>query len=254
MPEEKRSKVMVYTASAAVRQGLSDYLAGAGIAAHFVGSGGDLTQQAEDLLPDVVLLDNDPDLNSFKVCRNIRANRLLENLPILFMCDREDQDVRSSALSAGVDDFLYKPFDEVETLARLRLMIRLSAFNFLWGDLTRFTWMAENSKDGYLMLDQSGTVHYANQSAQKILNLAEDYLGLPFKQIVEYQYSVQPPEVWKNWSSTPESCFLVLPESPTARTAWIFLDACASYCALKRRDGKGYELPGYASFPHRSGA
>ncbi|GAB4424021.1 MAG: response regulator [Anaerolineales bacterium] len=222
--EEKRATVMVHAVDQAVKQEVYALLSDADMRVHFT-ENGEIAERTEELLPDVILIDNDPRLNPFEVCRAIRTNRLLENIPVLLMCDRTDRDSRPPALSAGVDDFLEKPFEEVEVLSRLRLMVRLSAVNFLWGDLTRFTWMAENSKDGYLLLDRSGVVHYANQSAQQILNLAEDYLGLPFRQIVERYYEVQPTEVWENWSSTPESCFLVLPESPTARTTWIFVDA-----------------------------
>jgi signal transduction histidine kinase len=124
-----------------------------------------------------------------------------------------------------MDDFISKPFDSLELLSRLRTVTRLNANRLLASDLTRFTWMASKSSDGYVLLDESRVIHYANENAHILLNLPEDYLGLPFKHIVEYRFNPEPKEAWANWSNEPTPCYLVQPESPTARTAWVLVDA-----------------------------
>ena len=182
-------------------------------------------QLAEDLLPDAILLDIDLEGNALETCRLLRANRVLKGMPILMLCDYNDRDSRALGLSAGVDDFISKPFEGIELISRLRTITRLNAKRLLLTDLTRFTWMASQSTDGYLLLDKSGVIHYANENAHILLNLPEDYLGLPFKHIVEYRFVPEPSEAWANWSNEPAPCYLVQPESPTARTAWVLVNA-----------------------------
>ena len=181
-------------------------------------------QKAEELIPDAILLDSDLEDGGIKTCRQLRANRVLRGMPILMLCEHGDHDTRILGFSAGVDDYLSKPLDEIELLSRLRAITRLNAKRLMVADLTRFTWMASHSTDGYLLLDKSGVIHYANESAQIFLNLPEDYLGLPFIAVVEHSFKVEPGDVWANWANEPASCFLVQPETPTAREAWVKLD------------------------------
>lgn len=180
---------------------------------------------AEDLLPDAILLDIDLDGNALETCKLLRANRVLKGMPILMLCDYDNSDARARGLSAGVDDFISKPFDSIELISRLHTITRLNAKRLLITDLTRLTWMASQSADGYVLLDESGVIHYANENALVLLNLPEDYLGLPFKFTVERRFVPQPADVWANWSSDPAACYLVQPERPTARAAWVQVEA-----------------------------
>jgi signal transduction histidine kinase len=182
-------------------------------------------QKAEELLPDVILLDIDLEGGSIETCRHLRANRVLKGMPILMLCEHGDHASRARGLSAGIDDFLSKPLDEIELLSRLRTVTRLNAKRMLVTDLERFNWMASHATDGYLLLDKSGVIHYANEGAHTLLNLPDDYLGLPFVAVVEHGFKAEPENVWVNWVDEPASCFLVQHETPTARAVWIQLDA-----------------------------
>jgi len=181
-------------------------------------------QLAEELLPDAILVDIDLDGNPLEICRHLRGNRVLEGMPIIMLYDSSDRDSRALGLSVGVDDFISKPLDGIELISRLRTITRLNAKRLLVTDLTRFTWMASRSQDGYILLDKSGVIHFANEHALILLNLPEDYLGLPFRRVVEYRFEPEPKETWENWVNEPAPCYLIQPESPTARTAWVLLD------------------------------
>jgi two-component system, cell cycle response regulator len=173
------------------------------------------------------VLDIDPHSPSsgYETCRRLRANRVLSGVPVMMLCDREDRDARAAGLSAGADDFLEKPPDGLELLARLRTLTRLSLTGRMLTDLTRFSWMVEHAHEGYLMLDLAGGIHYANERALNLLNLPEDFIGLPFRNVVERQYVPQPADAWDNWPEEPAPCFLIQPEGPTARTVWVVLEA-----------------------------
>lgn len=80
--------------------------------------------EALDLLSkctfDVVLLDKRmPGLDGDEVCRRIRGELALDLLPILMVTGNGDLDNLSLSLSAGASDFLRKPYEPVELLARL---------------------------------------------------------------------------------------------------------------------------------------
>ena len=225
MPRDESTLILVITSDQNVLRNLKDLLEGTDFDLEFSVVPHEGIQKAEELIPDAILLDVDLEEGGFETCRRLRANRVLQGVPILMLCERDDHDSRALGLSAGADDFLNKPFDDIELISRLRTVTRLNAKRLMVTDLTRFNWMASHAADGYLLLDKSGVIHYANESAHTLLNLPEDYLGLPFVVVVEYGFKAEPEEVWANWADEPASCFLVQLETPTARAAWVKLDA-----------------------------
>jgi len=79
--------------------------------------------------PDIILLDAMmPKVDGFEVCRQIRANELLAEIPIIMITALDDRESRLHGLRAGVDDFLAKPFDSVELLARIQTITRLNRY------------------------------------------------------------------------------------------------------------------------------
>ena len=225
MRREETSLILAIISDHSLAHNLADLLQGTDFKLEMATTSKTGLQMAGELLPDAILLDFDLEGNALETCRHLRASRVLKGLPILMLCDYEDRDSRARGLSAGADDFISKPFDGIELLSRLRTITRLNAKRLMVTDLTRFTWMASQSQDGYVLLDESGVIHYANENAHVLLNLPEDYLGLPFRHIVEYRFVPEPKDTWANWIDEPAPCYLVQPESPTARTAWVLLDA-----------------------------
>ncbi len=225
MPKNTSALVLVITSDQNLLRNLKTLLDGTDFNLAFSVVPREGINKAEELLPDAILLDMDLDGGAIETCRRLRSNRVLKGMPILMLCERSDHDSRALGLSAGADDFLSKPLDDIELFSRLRTVTRLNAKRMLVTDLTRFNWMASHAADGYLLLDISGVIHYANESAHTLLNLPDDYLGLPFVAVVEHGFKAEPEDVWVNWVDEPASCFLVQHETPTARAAWIQLDA-----------------------------
>jgi len=226
MIEKQNTLVLIIAANPSTRGGMADTLSGTRFALHFAETIAEGLQKAEELLPAVIVVDLDPQgFDAYAACRRLRADRLLNGIPIMMLFSRYERDVRAAGLSAGADDFLDKPLDGIELFARLSLLTRLSLTGRLLSDLTRFSWMVDHAHEGYLMLDLAGAIHFANERAQNLLNLPEDFIGLPFVNVVERQYVPQPVEAWKNWPEDPAPCFLVQPEGPTARAVWVVLEA-----------------------------
>ena len=82
--------------------------------------------KVESERPDLVLLDvMMPDLNGYEVCRAIRANPATAILPVVMVTALDAGEERVKGLEAGADDFLTKPVNQVELMARVRSLLRV---------------------------------------------------------------------------------------------------------------------------------
>jgi DNA-binding response OmpR family regulator len=86
------------------------------------GDGEAALDQAGDFEPDAVVLDLGlPKLDGVEVCRRLRNGG---DVPILILTARDALDARVQGLDSGADDYLVKPFERDELLARLRALLR----------------------------------------------------------------------------------------------------------------------------------
>ena len=86
------------------------------------GDGPEALQEAALYEPDAVVLDLGlPGLDGIDVCRKLRTDG---DVPILILTARDGVDARVQGLDSGADDYLVKPFDREELLARLRAVLR----------------------------------------------------------------------------------------------------------------------------------
>lgn len=77
--------------------------------------------------PDLILLDvMMPGIDGFEVCRRLRADAALGEVPIVMVTALGDRASRLRGLEAGADDFLSKPVDRLELRLRARTITRLS--------------------------------------------------------------------------------------------------------------------------------
>jgi putative two-component system response regulator len=99
---------------------------------HFAEEGMEGLAKAVLIQPDVILLDvMMPNVDGFEICRLIRSTITLGDVPILLITALDDRDSRITGLHAGADDFITKPFDSLELIARLQGVTRLNRFRRL---------------------------------------------------------------------------------------------------------------------------
>ncbi len=84
--------------------------------------GVDALDQAAGFLPDLVVLDLGlPRMDGVEVCRRLRAE---SDVPILMLTARSETEDRVEGLDSGADDYLVKPFERKELMARIRALLR----------------------------------------------------------------------------------------------------------------------------------
>lgn len=121
------SEILLADDDHAFREMTAAALRSAGYAVRAVENGADALAETRRRAPDLLLLDyrmGRP--NGFEVCREVKADPRLAHLPVLILTGEGRLENRLEGFDAGADDYLPKPFDPRELVARVRALLRLS--------------------------------------------------------------------------------------------------------------------------------
>ena len=92
-----------------------------------VKDGEDALFQAESMKPDIVLLDwMLPNMSGLEICRQIRTAKDIKKTPIIFLTAKGEEEDKLRGLDTGADDYMTKPFSQMELLARINALLRRS--------------------------------------------------------------------------------------------------------------------------------
>ena len=92
--------------------------------------------------PDLIMLDiMMPEMDGFEVCRRLKANESLKEIPVLFISALDDTDSKLQAFSEGGVDYVTKPFQEAEVLARVKTHLELWR---VWRELEKHNFQLED--------------------------------------------------------------------------------------------------------------
>jgi CheY-like chemotaxis protein/nitrogen-specific signal transduction histidine kinase len=195
----------------------------------FAANGPEALLKAEALTPDLILLDvMMPGMDGFEVCRRLRSNPRLAEIPIILVTALDDRQSRLQGIEAGADDFVTKPFDHAELRARVRTITRLNRYRRLLDERARFEWVVEQAEDGYVLLSQQNEMLYANERARWLLGLPPKAV-LPtmsdFLVHLEQGFRPEPVDVWRKLLQSniqPASpIYLIRPETANAQALWL---------------------------------
>jgi two-component system OmpR family response regulator len=120
-------RLLVVDDEATVRELLSAALRFAGFEVTSAATAGEAVAAATEEPPDLVLLDVMlPDMDGFEVVRRLRERHPGHGVPVpvLFLTARDRQADKVTGLSLGADDYVTKPFDLAELIARIRAILR----------------------------------------------------------------------------------------------------------------------------------
>jgi adenylate cyclase len=139
--------------------------------------------------PDLVLLDvMMPDMNGYEVCRSIRSDPATEMLPVVLVTALDPAAERVKGIEAGADDFLSKPINQPELLARVRSLLRVKAYYDTIQDQARqlADWnrtLEQRVQDQVTQLERMGRLKgfFSPQVAEMILSGGADELLKPHR-------------------------------------------------------------------------
>src|ERR671932_2322940 len=105
---------------------LSDALSSAGFEIAVAIDGESAIEQVAYELPDLILLDVIlPGIDGFETCRQLKGNASTHDIPVIFMTALSDSEEKVKGLSLGAVDYITKPFQQEEVLARVKLHLKL---------------------------------------------------------------------------------------------------------------------------------
>ncbi|MBV9193720.1 MAG: response regulator transcription factor [Solirubrobacterales bacterium] len=120
---ERPPRVLVVEDDEAIAHVLQRSLRMEGYEVRLAGDGVSALDQAHAFLPDLVILDLGlPRLDGIEVARTLRQGE--DDVPILVLTARDALESRVEGLDSGADDYLVKPFERQELLARMRALLR----------------------------------------------------------------------------------------------------------------------------------
>ncbi len=157
---------------------LSDFLRRHGLAVETATDGLEALEKIRGLSPDLAILDRHmPGLDGFSVCRLLRQDPLFEHMPLVILSAAAERENKIAGLDLGADDFISKPVDMDELLARVRMILRRTKMGLDANPLTHLPGNAsiENRINTALRENRPLAVLYLDLNQFKAYNDAYGY-------------------------------------------------------------------------------
>ena len=128
MPENSRKRILVVDDEPDVADLVAYHLKAKGFDVETLNDPNRSIGLARSFLPDLVILDvMMPELNGIQICRMLRADPQLKQVPVIFLTARVEEGNRIQGLETGADDYICKPFSTKELMLRVQTVLRRSS-------------------------------------------------------------------------------------------------------------------------------
>lgn len=156
---------------------LGAHLKSLGHCLEFAEDGAEGLRKARELIPDIILSDvMMPGTTGFDVCRAVRSDERLKEVPILLITALDDRESRLAGIEAGADEFISKPFDGQELRARIRLISKLNRFRGILAEKDKFQRVVDLAPNAIFVVNARLEIEFANNAANELFGASD---GLP---------------------------------------------------------------------------
>ena len=123
---------------------------------------------------DLVLLDVImPQMSGFEVARKIREDENLRLIPIIMITALKETEERIKGIESGCDDFISKPFDKNEVLARVKTLLKLSFYRQQLDEKEKFASVINELSEGIVVCSAQWKIKEINLAAKQYLDIAD---------------------------------------------------------------------------------
>jgi PAS domain S-box-containing protein len=147
-------------------------------------------EQVEYAAPDLVLLDVlMPNLDGFATCERLKAREATRDTPIIFMTGLVDTASKVKGLQLGAVDYITKPFQHEEVIARITTHLTLQQLRRrLQESEQRLAQVVESAMDAIVTLDHTGCIMLFNRAAERTFRCASrEAIGQPCDRFLSAQ-------------------------------------------------------------------
>ncbi|MBF0103185.1 MAG: diguanylate cyclase [Desulfobacterales bacterium] len=125
MTGNKKKTILVVDDSLTIRMSIKEQLEPEDIDVYLAENGKKCLDVLQHIEPDLILLDIImPEMDGIAVCQKLKATHQYKNIPILILTTETDVENKVKGLNAGADDYVTKPFEIRELMARINVIIR----------------------------------------------------------------------------------------------------------------------------------
>ncbi|KAB2833704.1 MAG: response regulator [Candidatus Brocadia sp.] len=139
--------------------------------------GEEALEKARGEHPDLILLDiMMPKMTGYEVCQKLRADERTKNIPIVMITALHEMNDRIKGIEAGADDFISKPFNKTELLARIKALLRLRQITEKpekKDETSVLESILSDLKEGIIITDGQWKIRNMNKMAHELLHIPE---------------------------------------------------------------------------------
>ena len=162
-----------------------------GYALQFSESGEDALAQVKTKIPDLILLDvMMPTLSGLEVLKRLRSDEKTRSIPVVIVTALRAEEDRARGLEAGCDDFISKPFEKSELMARVRSLLKISAYRSSLEEKGKWAHVIGEMNKALVVCRPDWVITNYNRAAQRYLMPDPALEEVNFLELIYKNYSV----------------------------------------------------------------
>jgi CheY-like chemotaxis protein len=158
-------------------------------------SGEDALNRIAQRVPDLMLLDiMMPEVSGLEVLEQLRSREKTRDIPVVLVTALHAAEDKAKGLKAGCDDFISKPFDENELIARVRSLLKISGYRkSLEEKETAWNAVFLYASNPMIVCGTDWVITNLNQAAQRYLMPGSEFKKINFLDFIYEHYTVSVP-------------------------------------------------------------